>query len=51
MFIFFLWQDLDDTPFASYVYDAVWVYASALDRVIKRKPGILENFHSKENTE
>lgn len=43
--------DLDGTPFASYVYDAVWVYASALDRVLKRKPGILQNFHAKENTD
>ncbi|KAK3589102.1 hypothetical protein CHS0354_017444 [Potamilus streckersoni] len=43
--------DLDGTPFASYVYDAVWVYALALDRLLKSRPGALENLHSKENTD
>ncbi|KAH3769941.1 hypothetical protein DPMN_171220 [Dreissena polymorpha] len=38
------------TPFASYVYDAVWTYAKALDRVLRRSPGALENIHSNENT-
>ena len=47
----FLPQDVDGTPFASYVYDAVWVYAKALDRVLKAHPGALENLHSAENTQ
>jgi len=44
-------QDLSGTPFASYVYDAVWTFAKALDRVLRRRPGALENIHSNENTQ
>lgn len=43
--------DFDETPFASFVYDAVWTYAKALDRVLRRHPGALENIHSNENTQ
>lgn len=32
------------------MYDAVWTYARALDRVLRRHPGALENIHSNENT-
>lgn len=43
-------QDLDETPFAQFVYDAVWTYAKALDRVLRTHPGALEDIHSNENT-
>ncbi|XP_060571812.1 uncharacterized protein LOC132729992, partial [Ruditapes philippinarum] len=42
--------DFDETPFASFVYDAVWTYAKALDRLLRRSPGALEDIHSNENT-
>ncbi|KAL4235040.1 hypothetical protein ACF0H5_006678 [Mactra antiquata] len=42
--------DLDETPFAQFVYDAVWTYAKSLDRVLKTRPGALEEIHSNENT-
>lgn len=35
------------SAFASYVYDAVWVYAFALDKLFKNEPGALELMHSK----
>lgn len=35
------------SAFASYVYDAVWVYAYALDKLFKNEPGALELIHSK----
>lgn len=35
------------SAFASYVYDAVWVYAFALDKLFKNEPGALELIHSK----
>ncbi|KAK3086705.1 hypothetical protein FSP39_022204 [Pinctada imbricata] len=38
------------SPFAGFVYDAVWVYALALDKLLRTNPGAVEKLHSKEST-
>lgn len=37
--------------FTGYTYDAVWVYAKILDRLIKENPSYLSNLHSQKTTE
>ena len=35
-----------DCLFCSYVYDAVWVYALALDQLIKQNQSYIQEIHS-----
>jgi len=44
-------QKVMASKFASYVYDAVWVYALALSSLLKADPGALEYLHTKSITE
>lgn len=38
--------DNDESTFAGYVYDAVWVFAYALDKLLKSNPSALDTLHS-----
>ena len=37
---------MDKSIYAGYAYDAVWVYALALDELLLEKPSSYQNFHS-----
>lgn len=39
-----------DTDYIGFVYDAVWVYAYALDKLLKESPGYLYELHKEETT-
>ncbi|XP_052822135.1 uncharacterized protein LOC106880693 isoform X4 [Octopus bimaculoides] len=40
----------DESTFAGYVYDAVWVFAYALDKLLKSNPSALEALHTPATT-
>ncbi|XP_012937195.1 uncharacterized protein LOC101848348 [Aplysia californica] len=40
-------QNVEESKFASFVYDAVWVYANGLHNLLERHPGALESLHTK----
>ena len=49
--ILFLLQDFEESPFASFVYDAVWVFAYGLDKLFRKKIGALNTMHDKSTVE
>lgn len=51
-FFFFFFSPQKTTPssFASFVYDAVWVYALALNTLLESDPSSVKHLHSDENT-
>ncbi|XP_046552230.1 guanylate cyclase D-like [Haliotis rubra] len=42
--------DVEETPFASFVYDAVWVFAHGLDRLFRTQPSAISTLHEKATT-
>lgn len=49
LFYLFL-QKTTPSSFASFVYDAVWVYALALNTLLESDPIAVKHLHSDENT-
>lgn len=50
-FLFYLFlQKTTPSSFASFVYDAVWVYALALNTLLESDPIAVKHLHSDENT-
>uniref|UniRef100_A0A8D8NPL4 Gamma-aminobutyric acid type B receptor subunit 2 n=4 Tax=Culex pipiens TaxID=7175 RepID=A0A8D8NPL4_CULPI len=43
-------HDLLESDYAGYAYDAVWVYALALDKLIREDPSYLSDLHSMKTT-
>ncbi|XP_048752685.2 atrial natriuretic peptide receptor 2-like isoform X2 [Ostrea edulis] len=43
-------QGVTSSSFASFVYDAVWVYALALHSLLESDPSAVKHFHSERNT-
>ncbi|XP_041375599.1 guanylate cyclase D-like [Gigantopelta aegis] len=43
--------DFEESPFASFVYDAVWVFAYGLDKLFRKKVGALNTMHDKSTVE
>ena len=49
--VVFQFKYVDKEAYASYAYDAVWVFAYALDRLLKEDPSALESLHTPQTTE
>lgn len=49
-FFYLFFQKTTPSSFASFVYDAVWVYALALNTLLESDPIAVKHLHSDENT-
>jgi len=47
---FFVFQNLKTSPYASYAYDAVIVFALGLDNLLRDDPSSLESLHTDQTT-
>lgn len=44
-------KKIPTSEYASYIYDSVWTYAFALDRLLKKNHSLAADFHTEHTTE